>query len=110
MTTTRLSTPPPARGDVPRAAPAGGGLRSLVVDLAIPLASYYLLRRAGCGLVISLALSSVAPAAHAVLDLVRGRAVSGLAALVLVVNMASAAVSFWTGNPRVMLAKDGAVS
>ena len=110
MTTTRPGTPLATRRDAPRAAPAGGGLRSLIVDLAIPLASYYLLRRAGCGLVTSLALSSVAPAAHALLDLVRGRVVSGLAALVLVVNVASVAVSFWTGNPRVMLAKDGAVS
>ena len=110
MTTTPLGTPPATRGDASRTAPAGGGLRSLVVDLAIPLASCYLLRRAGCGLVTALALSSVAPAAHAVLDLVRGRAVNGLAALVLVVNVASVAVSFWTGNPRVMLAKDGAVS
>jgi hypothetical protein len=82
MTTTRLGAPLATRRDAPRAAPAGGGLRSLLVDLAIPLVSYYLLRRAGCGLVTSLALSSVASAAHAVLDLVRSRVVNGLAAVV----------------------------
>jgi hypothetical protein len=116
MTTTPLSTPPAARGQTARgetqqaAAPDHGGLRSLVADIGIPLASYYLLRKAGCDQFTALALSSVAPAAHALLDLVRGRVVSGLAVLVLVVNVASAAISFWSGNPRVMLAKDGAVS
>jgi hypothetical protein len=110
MTTTRLSTPPATREPVVAAPRAHGGLRSLAVDVGVPLASYYLLRKAGCDVVTSLAVSSAAPAAHAVVDLVRGRVVSGMAVLVLVVNVAGLAVSFWTGNPRVMLAKDGAVS
>jgi hypothetical protein len=31
-----------------------------------------------------------------------------MAVLVLVVNVASAGISFWGGDPRVMLAKEGA--
>jgi hypothetical protein len=109
MTTTQLSSPPATR-ETPRPAPPLAGLRALVIDLGIPLGSYYLLRQAGCDVVTALALSSIAPAAHTVLDLVRGRVANGLAVLVLVVNVASVAVSFWSGNPRIMLAKDGAVS
>jgi hypothetical protein len=110
MTTTTVSAPPTTRKATPVRAPGQGGVRSLAVDVGVPLASYYLLRAVGCDVVIALALSSVAPAAHAVLDLIRGRVVNGLAVLVLVVNVVSVAVSSWSGNPRVMLAKDGAVS
>src|SRR6266567_1298414 len=44
------------------------------------------------------------------LALLRGRAVSGMTILVLVVNVAGMAVSFSSGDPRFMLAKDGAIS
>jgi hypothetical protein len=91
-----------------------GGLRGalvpLVVDLAVPLGSYYVLRAAGCELVTALALSSIAPAARTVFGLVRNRTVNGLAALTVAVNVVSIAISFWSGDPRIMLAKDGAVS
>jgi hypothetical protein len=81
-----------------------------VVDLAVPLGSYYVLRAAGCELVTALALSSIAPAARTVFGLVRNRTVNGLAALTVAVNVVSIAISFWSGDPRIMLAKDGAVS
>ena len=35
---------------------------------------------------------------------------NALAVLIVVVNVVSIAISFWSGNPRVMLAKDGAIS
>ena len=85
-------------------------LRPLILDLGVPLASYYLLRRVGLDLVTSLALSSLVPAARTVVGLVKDRTVNGLAVLIVAVNVVSIAVSFWTGDPRVMLAKDGAVS
>lgn len=77
MTTTPLSAPPATQISAPlatwkaapQAAPPGhGGLGSLVVDVRVPLASYYLLRAAGCGVVVASALSSVAPAAEPRLD------------------------------------------
>jgi hypothetical protein len=88
----------------------GRTLMPLVVDVAVPLGSYYLLRAAGCGLVTSLALSSIAPAARTVFGLVRNRTLNGLATLIVAVNVVSIAISFWSGDPRIMLAKDGAVS
>jgi hypothetical protein len=102
MTTTQITLQPK-----PSAATA---LRPLILDLGVPLASYYLMRKVGVGLVPSLALSSVVPAVRTIIGLVRERAVNGLAALIVTVNVVSIAVSFLTGDPRVMLAKDGAVS
>jgi hypothetical protein len=39
MTTTRLSSPPATRERAPAAPRAPGGLRSLAVDIGVPLAS-----------------------------------------------------------------------
>jgi hypothetical protein len=109
MTTTLIEARPASAGT-----PSSNGLRGtlmpLVVDIAVPLGSYYLLRAAGCGLVPALALSSIAPAARTVFGLVKDRTVNGLAALIVAVNVVSIAISFWSGDPRIMLAKDGAVS
>jgi hypothetical protein len=114
MTTTRFSARQATGAGRPPAPPAKrpgrGGLSSLLLDIGVPLASYYLLRKAGCGQVAALALSSVVPAAQSAFALVRGRTVSGMAILVLVVNVTGLAVSFSSGDPRFMLAKDGAIS
>jgi len=80
------------------------------MDVAVPLGSYYLLRQAGCDVVVALALSSVVPGVHSVIDLVRSRKVNALATLIVTVNVVSIALSFWSGNARIMLAKDGAIS
>lgn len=109
MATTQLTRPEaPARTQ--SAGDARAAFRPLAVDLAIPLVSYYILRAAGVGLVLSLALSSIVPAARALTGLVRSRDVNGLAVLIVAVNMVSIAISFLAGNPRIMLAKDGAIS
>ena len=113
--TTQLSTQPALAGQrqpggQSSADGARAALRPLLIDLALPLGSYYILRAAGCGLVLSLALSSVVPAARSVAGLVKDREVNGLAVLIVAVNMVSIAISFLSGDPRVMLAKDGAVS
>jgi hypothetical protein len=94
------------------AGPKGGAgaLRSLILDLAVPLGSYYILRAAGCDLVVSLALSSILPAARTIAGLVRSRTINALAMLIVAVNVVSIAITFWAGDPRIMLAKDGAVS
>jgi hypothetical protein len=102
MTTTQISLQPKSS--------AATVLRPLILDLGVPLASYYLLRTVGVDLVMSLALSSVLPGVRTVIGLVRSRTVNGLAALIVAVNVVSIAVSFWTGDPRVMLAKDGVVT
>ncbi|MFF7977503.1 VC0807 family protein [Streptomyces sp. NPDC007901] len=86
-------------------------LRPLIVDVAVPLGSYYFFKEAfGMSTFAALAWSSVVPAVRTVWSVVRERRVNGLAALILVVNVVGLALSFVSGDPRLMLAKDGAVS
>ena len=86
-------------------------LRPLLVDVGIPVGTYYLLRNAfGVSLWLSLALSSTGPAVRAIAGLVAERTLNLLAVLMLAVNLAGIAVSFLTGDPRAMIAKDSIVS
>ena len=86
-------------------------LRPLAIDVGVPLAVFYLLHDvAGASLWMSLALSSIPPAARAVAGFAAGRTANLLALLVLAVNLAGIAVSFLTGDPRAMIAKDSLVS
>ncbi|MCO5994723.1 VC0807 family protein [Actinoallomurus rhizosphaericola] len=86
-------------------------LTPLVVDVAIPTGGYYLLHKGlGVDVVTSLALSGVVPAVHAVVDAVRHRVFNGLAGLMPAVNVAGIALSFVTGDARLMPAKDSGLS
>ncbi|WP_330338543.1 VC0807 family protein [Streptomyces sp. NBC_00557] len=85
--------------------------RPLILDVAVPLASYYLFKDAfGMSTFAALAWSSVVPAARTVWAVAKERRVNGLAGLILVVNVVSLLLSFVSGDPRLMLAKDSAVS
>ncbi|MFF3917789.1 VC0807 family protein [Streptomyces sp. NPDC001852] len=85
--------------------------RPLVLDVAMPLGSYYLFKDAfGMSTFAALAWSSVVPAVRTVWGLVKERAANGLALLILVVNVVGLVLSFVSGDPRLMLAKDSAVS
>jgi hypothetical protein len=89
----------------------GAALRPLAIDLGIPLGSYYLLHGAfGLSVWLSLALSSVGPAIRAVSGLAAERKLNLLAMVMLAVNLAGIVVSFLTGNPRAMVAKDSLIS
>jgi hypothetical protein len=86
-------------------------LRPLLIDIGIPVGTYYLLRDAfGLSLWLSLALSSIGPAVRSVAGLVRERKLNLLAVLMLAVNLAGIGISFLTGDPRAMIAKDSVVS
>ncbi|MFF4586512.1 VC0807 family protein [Streptomyces sp. NPDC001388] len=83
----------------------------LVVDVAVPLGSYYVFKDAfGMSTFAALAWSSVVPAARTLWSLVKERRTNGLAGLILVVNVVGLLLSFVSGDPRLMLAKDGGVS
>ncbi|BCM68605.1 MULTISPECIES: VC0807 family protein [Streptomyces] len=85
--------------------------KPLLIDVAVPLGSYYLLKEAlGLSTFAALAWSSVVPAVRTVWGLVRERRANALAALILVVNVVSLVLSFVSGDPRLMLAKDSGVS
>ncbi|WP_458245039.1 VC0807 family protein [Streptomyces sp. MAI_2237] len=83
----------------------------LIVDMAVPVGSYYLFKEAfGAGTFAALALSSVVPAVRTVWSAVKERKANVFAALILVVNVVSLALSFLSGDPRLMLVKDSGVS
>ncbi|MFD8685518.1 VC0807 family protein [Streptomyces sp. NPDC059651] len=82
----------------------------LLADVAVPLASYYLLKAAGMGTFGALAWSSVAPGVRTVWGVVRDRRLNGLAALMVTVNVVGLLLSLVAGDPRLMLLKDSGVS
>ncbi|MFF4506159.1 VC0807 family protein [Streptomyces sp. NPDC001401] len=83
----------------------------LLMDVAVPLGSYYLFKDGfGMSTFAALAWSSVVPALRTGWCAVKERKTNGLAALILVVNVVSLALSFVSGDPRLMLAKDSGVS
>lgn len=89
------------------ATPAGGNpWLPLLLDVAVPLASYYLMRHFGVPLVTALAVSGLIPAIRVVWSLVRDRTADGLALAVLVLTAVSIPVAFITGTPKLLLAKD----
>jgi hypothetical protein len=101
----------PASGGRAPGTSLGAALRPLVIDVGIPLATYYLLHGAfGLSVWLSLALSSVSPAIRSVLGAMAERKPNLLAMLMLAVNLAGIVVSFLSGDPRAMIAKDSLVS
>jgi hypothetical protein len=89
----------------------GAALRPLLIDVGVPVGSYYLLHNGfGLSLWLSLALSSIGPAVRAIAGLAAERKLNVLAVLMLTVNLAGIAVSFLTGDPRAMIAKDSVIS
>jgi hypothetical protein len=85
--------------------------KPLLLDVGLPLGSYYVFKDAfGMSTFAALAWSSVAPAVRTGWGLVKERRTNALAMLILAVNVVSLVLSFVSGDPRLMLAKDGAVS
>ncbi|MET8625733.1 VC0807 family protein [Kitasatospora sp. NPDC004669] len=91
--------------------PLVSGLRPLALDVAAPLVGYYVLHSA-CGLseFAALAWSSAFPAARTILGPLSERKLNLWASLMLVVNLAGLALTFVTGDARMMIAKDGGLS
>ncbi|WP_424889649.1 VC0807 family protein [Streptomyces sp. XH2] len=102
-------------GGTAPAVPRGQALRDsfapLLVDAVLPMAAYYALSKGfGMGTVAALGWSSALPAARTVWGLAKERRVNALAALILVVNLVGLVLSGVSGDARLMLAKDSAVS
>ncbi|MEU6681176.1 VC0807 family protein [Streptomyces sp. NPDC046925] len=86
-------------------------LKPLVLDAAVPTASYYLLSKGfGMGTMAALAWSSVVPAGRTLWSVVKDRRVNGLAALILAANVVGLLLSLVAGDPRLMLAKDSGIT
>ncbi|WP_432193264.1 VC0807 family protein [Streptomyces sp. bgisy027] len=83
----------------------------LLIDVAVPIGTYYLLKNGfGMSTLMALALSSIVPAVRTGWGVLKSREVNGMAALILFVNVVSLLLSFVAGDPRLMIAKDSAVS
>ncbi|MEU8752171.1 VC0807 family protein [Streptomyces chartreusis] len=83
----------------------------LLIDVAVPIGAYYLLKNGfGMSTLMALALSSIVPAVRTGWGVLKSREVNGMAALILFVNVVSLLLSFVAGDPRLMIAKDSAVS
>lgn len=85
-------------------------LMPLLMDVGVPLASYYALKAAGLSTFGALAWSSLVPAVRTVWGVVRERRLNALAALMVSVNVVSLLLGLAAGDPRLLLLKDSAVS
>lgn len=86
-------------------------LAPLLVDVAVPVGGYYLLKDAfGMSTLAALGWSSVVPALRTGWSAVKERRVNAFAALILFVNVVGLLLSLVAGDPRLMLAKDSGVS
>ncbi|MFK4144607.1 VC0807 family protein [Streptomyces sp. NPDC004065] len=86
-------------------------LAPLLVDVAVPVGGYYLLKNGfGTSTLAALGWSSVVPALRTCWGALRERKVNALAALILFVNVVGLLLSLVSGDPRMMLAKDSGVS
>jgi hypothetical protein len=85
---------------------SGNPLLPLIVDVAIPLAAYYLLRHFGAGLIPALAISGTLPAIRVIWSLIRHHTADGMALAVLALTVVSIPIAFISGSPRILLAKE----
>ncbi|MEO3867194.1 VC0807 family protein [Nonomuraea sp. B12E4] len=83
------------------------GLLTLLVDIGIPIAIYYLLRAVGVEFHTALLVCSVVPGISVVSDLVRRRRPDRLGMYMTTMMLASAVVSLLIHDTRFLLAKDG---
>ncbi|MFJ5535141.1 VC0807 family protein [Streptomyces sp. NPDC093261] len=83
----------------------------LIMDVAVPVGSYYLFKDGlGTSTLMALGLSSLVSAGRVAWSAVRERKVNALAGLILFVNVVGLMLSFVSGDPRLMLAKDSGIS
>lgn len=86
------------------------GLADLVVDVAVPVALYYVLRAAGASVYLALLVGAVVPAVSSVIKAVRRRTLDRLGVFMLSTMLAGVVVALIAGSPRFLLAKDGWVT
>ncbi len=78
-----------------------------VLGFAVPTALYYVLRAAGVSVYWTLVVTAVAPTAVAVVRWLRTRQADGFSLYMLTLMTLSTAISFVSGSPRTLLARDG---
>ncbi|GLY36005.1 hypothetical protein Amsp01_020290 [Amycolatopsis sp. NBRC 101858] len=81
-------------------------LRTLGIEIAVPLGVYYGLHSLGASDFTALALSGVFPLARTLFQFAKHRTLNGLALVVLVTNVVGMLLTFVSGDARMMIAKD----
>jgi hypothetical protein len=82
-----------------------GAVRTLLADIAGPLALYYVLHACGVDDVVALVAGAIPPALSAAVTAVRSRRVEPVALLVLVVMALGVVAALIGGDPRELLAR-----
>lgn len=106
----------PGAGDGP--APGGDArpprlsrqLMTLGIDIAAPIALYYVLHAAGVSDLVALGAGAALPALGAAWKLAAGRRMDGLALFVVATLACSVIIAVVAGSPRFLLAKDGLIT
>ena len=100
-----LQRPPATRAPAHRAQP----LRTMAVDILVPIGLYYGIRAAGGSVWLALVAGGVAPALSALAGILTRRRVDATGLAMLAALAASTALSLLTGSPPALLARDGLV-
>ncbi|MBJ7610559.1 MAG: hypothetical protein JF887_14210 [Candidatus Dormibacteraeota bacterium] len=85
-------------------------LATLGVNLAAPIALYYVLHGAGVSDLVALGAAAIPPALGATYKLVTQRRLDGVAVFVVATMAASLVISVIAHSPRFLLAKDGLIT
>ncbi|NQE91412.1 VC0807 family protein [Nocardia terpenica] len=101
---------PETRGHASPPDPRRAVLANILINVVAPVALYYGLRAAGFDQWLALFLGIVPPAVRAIWSVVTLRRVDMLGVLTLSILALVVGVSFLTGSPRFMLAKDGGIT
>jgi uncharacterized membrane protein len=81
--------------------------RPLVLELLLPLIAFYGLRLAGASQFVALLAGALLTGAAAAVQVVREHRVGGIQLFVLGTMLVTVAMSFVSGNPRVLLVRNG---
>ncbi|WP_405058175.1 hypothetical protein OG474_36300 [Kribbella sp. NBC_01505] len=81
--------------------------RPLILELGLPLVAFYGLRWAGASQFVALLAGAVLTGAAAVVHGIRERRVTGIQVFVLGTMLLSIGISLVSGNPRVLLIRNG---
>lgn len=86
--------------------PGNALLKTLAIDIAVPIGTYYALHSLGASDFAALAASGVFPLARTLYQFAKDRTLNSLALVVLVTNVVGMLLTFVTGDARMMIAKD----
>ncbi|MGW3961985.1 VC0807 family protein [Amycolatopsis sp. NPDC005003] len=86
--------------------PGNALLKTLAIEIAVPIGVYYALHSLGASDFTALAASGVFPLGRTLYQFAKDRTLNSLALVVLITNVVGMLLTFVTGDARMMIAKD----